>query len=194
MTWLDITLIVFFVLCMAIGARVGSLWTAACLIGGFLGAFLVEYYALPLAEMIGGFMGAKYVASTLLFLGGVFLALVPGWILSKLAAAVFLKIFDSMFGLLTGFLSGFIALTLLFLLVLPRTPSVEKSQPWRKSKLVKPLHHGIEDFFSDSRFHKNSVTDQIKDDFMKDVSPALENTGKAISDTAGTIAHKFKKK
>jgi uncharacterized membrane protein required for colicin V production len=134
------------------------------------------------------------VASAVLFIGGVLAALLPGWILSRLSAAFFLGIFDSIFGLLTGLLSGFIALTLIFLWVLPHAPRIEKSPAWKKSRFVKPLHHAVEDFFSDGRFQKTSVTVQLKNDFVKDVSPALEKTGKAISNTAGALVDKIKKK
>lgn len=194
MTWLDITLIVVMLLFLALGARMGSLWTGACLIGGFFGAFLVEYYALPVSEMLGGFTGAKTVAGFLLFTGGVVIALVPGWALSRLSHAMFLGFIDSVFGIITGLLAGLVAVTLAILFILPHAPSVEKSKAWKKSVLVKPLHHFIEDLFNDSRFQKKSATEQLKDDFVKEFKPAMEETGENIKDTADDLIKKIKKK
>ncbi len=180
MTWVDVSLIVVLLCFVALGARMGSLWTGACLIGGFFGAFLVEYYTLPVSEMIGGFTGARLVSGALLFAGGVVVALVPGWVLSRLMSAFFLGIFDSIVGLLAGALTGLVAVTLFFMFVLPHAPSIEKSKAWRKSKIVKPMHHMIEDFFNDRRFRKGSTVDQLKKDFAHEVEPVIEETGSKV--------------
>lgn len=190
MTWLDIALIVVMVIFIALGARMGSLWTGACLIGGFFGALLVEIYTLPASEMIGGFTGARLLAGALLFAGGVVVALVPGWVLSRLVSAVFLGFFDSVVGLLAGALTGIVAITLLFLFVLPHAPRVEKSPAWKQSKLVKPLHHMIEDFFNDRRFRRGSTIEQLRKDLVKDVRPVMEETG----DQVKSAFKKIKKK
>lgn len=187
MTWLDITLIVIMVVFMALGARMGSIWTGACWIGGFFGAFLVEYYTLPVAEMMGGFPGARLLAGALLFIGGVVIALVPGWTLSRLVSVVFLGVFDSIVGLLAGVLSGLVLISLIFFFILPHVPSIEKSRAWKKSMLVKPLHHGIEDVFNDSRFRKGSTTEQLKDDLVKDITPVIQRTGKSLESTLKKI-------
>lgn len=194
MTWLDITLIIVMVVFVALGARMGSLWTAACLIGGFFGAFLVEYYALPASAMMGGFPGARLVAGTLLFIGGVVVAIVPGWALSRLTAAFLLGIVDGVFGLLAGLLAGIVAVTLAMLFVLPHAPSIEKSKAWKKSAIVKPFHHFIEDVFNDSHFRRESTTAQLKEDFVKDFSPALESTQKSIKETTDSLVEKIKKR
>jgi uncharacterized membrane protein required for colicin V production len=194
MTWIDITLIVVLLVFVAVGARLGSLWTGACLIGGFFGAFLVEYYTLPVSEMFGNFTGAHWLAATLLFVGGVVIALVPGWALSRLTAAVFLGFFDSFFGIITGLLAGLVAVSLAFLILLPHAPKIEQSKAWRKSMLAKPLHKTIENFFSDERFHRESTAEQLKDDFVKDFSPALEKTEKSIITTTDNLVKKIKKK
>lgn len=187
MTWVDIAFILFMISFVAIGARMGSMWTGACLIGGFFGAFLVEYYTLPVSEMIGGFAGARLAAGALLFAGGLVTALVPGWMLGRLMSAVFMGFFDSVAGLLAGFLAGIAAITMVFFFALPHAPSIERSAAWRKSKIVKPLHHMIEDFFNDRRFREGSTVDQLKDDFMKDVRPAIEETGESIKTTIKKI-------
>ncbi len=194
MSWIDVVAIVLVIVFVALGARMGSLWIGACLIGGFFGAFLVEYYQLPVSEMIGGFPGARLVAGLLLFVGGIVIALVPGWALTKLTHAMFLGVVDSIVGLFTGFLAGVVAIALMLLFVVPRFPSIEKSAPWKKSVVIKPLHNFLEDLFSDSRFQKTSATEQFKDDFVKDFKPAIEETQKSIEHTANTVAKKFKKK
>lgn len=194
MTWLDAVLVIVLIVFMALGARLGSLWTAACMIGGFLGAFLVEYYALPMSQMIGGFHGSEWVSAALLFFGGVVVALAPGWVLSRLMAAVFLGFFDTVFGVVTGLLAGLVAVSLAFFLALPRAPKIEKSAAWKKSLLVRPLHRFIENTFSDERFRKDSVTDQLKDDFVKDFSPVLEKTEESIKKNTDSLIKKVKKK
>ncbi|MCG3204514.1 MAG: hypothetical protein KCHDKBKB_01229 [Elusimicrobia bacterium] len=187
MTWLDITLVVVLLVFIALGARVGSIWMGVCLMGGFFGAFLVEYYALPAAEWMGGFSGAKLLASVLLFVGGVTIALVPGWVISRLVSAVFLGVFDSVAGLLTGALAGLVCVSLVFFFLIPHFPQIEKGKVWKRSKLVRPLYHAIEDFFNDTRFRRGSTTDQLTDEFMKDVTPVLEKTGKKIGSTLKNI-------
>lgn len=194
MTWLDITLILVLLCFVALGARLGSVWTGACVIGGFFGAYLVEYYTLPVSEMMGGFSGARLLSGALLFIGGVVIALVPGWALSRLMSAFFLGIFDSIVGLAAGALAGLVAVTLFFMLVLPHVPSIEKSKAWRKSRVVKPMHHMIEDFFNDRRFRKGSTVDQLKDDFTRDIEPAIENTGEKVKDTVQSVTKTVKKK
>ena len=187
MTWIDIALIVILVLFVALGARMGSIWTGACLLGGFLGAFLVETYTLPLAEMLGGFAGARVLAGLMLFVGGVAVLALPGLIISRLASAFFLGIFDSVVGLFSGLLAGLLLVTVIFFSILPRFPSIETSRPWKKSVLVKPFHKFVEDVFNNSRFKKESTTDQLKIEFIEDVSPVLEDAGKKIKSTIKNI-------
>ena len=59
------------------GAKFGSIWTAACLAGGFLGAYLADYYTLPVASLIGNFYGSAVVAKIIIFVGSVMVVLIP---------------------------------------------------------------------------------------------------------------------
>ena len=122
------------------GAKMGSIWTGACLMGGFLGAYLADTYYLSVIPMMGNVPYAKYIAVAALFLSGVAVLLVPGWLISKIVRGFFLGIVDSLFGFVTGALAGLVALSLVFLLVLPHFPRIEKKPVWTSSHLVKPLH------------------------------------------------------
>lgn len=144
MTWPDWSLIAVLVLFLAVGARLGSLWTAACLGGGFLGALLADIYALPVAGWLGGFRGSDWLASAALFSAGAVAILVPGWILSKICKGLFLGAVDSLFGLFTGGVAAVLAVAVILLAVMPFAPKVESTRGWRGSKLVRPLQRTLE--------------------------------------------------
>ncbi len=144
MTWPDWTLIATLVLFLAIGARLGSLWTAACLGAGFFGAFLADTYALPASSYIGSYAGADWMAAAVLFAAGAVAFLVPGLLLSKVCDGILLGVVDSLFGLFTGAVAGVLAVAVLLLAVMPFVPSVEATRAWRGSSLVMPLHGYLE--------------------------------------------------
>jgi len=144
MTWLDWTLIAVLALFFAVGARLGSLWTAACLGAGFLGALLADVYALPLSSFIGRFAGANTIAAAALFVAGAAAILIPGLFLSRLCKGLILGVADSVFGLLTGGAAGFIALSILLLVVVPFFPSIERMSAWRGSEIVRPTQVRLE--------------------------------------------------
>lgn len=144
MTWPDWTLIGTMVLFLAVGARLGSLWTASCLGAGFFGALLADTYALPVSAYLGSFAGADWVAAAVLFAAGAVALLVPGLFLSKLCEGILLGVVDSAFGLVTGAVAGVLAVAVLLLAVVPFVPSVEASRAWRGSELVRPLHLSLE--------------------------------------------------
>lgn len=194
MTWMDIALLIVFVVFIAVGAKMGSLWTGACLIGGFLGGFLVDYYTMPVSQMMGNIPAPEKVAGAALFLSGMGIALLPGWILSRLSSGLILGVVDSVFGLVTGTLAGLIAVTLIFLFVLPHAPRVEKNKAWRNSLVVKPLHHFIEDIFNDAHFQRESAMSDFKDDFVKDFTPVMKSAEKTIKSASDNLVKKIKKK
>src|SRR4051812_10277642 len=99
MTWPDWTLIVTMLLFLAVGARLGSLWTASCLGAGFLGAYLADTYAVSASAYLGRFAGADWMAAAVLFAAGAVVILVPGLLLSKICEGIFLGVVDSAFGL-----------------------------------------------------------------------------------------------
>src|ERR1051325_4412792 len=101
MTWPDVLLIVVWFIFLALGARLGSVFTGACVLGGFFGAALVDYYALPMGSLMGGFTGSTALAAILLYIGGVAAILIPGLILSRISSALFLGLIDGTFGILT---------------------------------------------------------------------------------------------
>ena len=152
MTWLDIALVFVVFTFLAAGARVGSLWTAACLAGGFLGAMLADLYALPLASQIGSFPGAVGVAGAALFLVGAAAALLPGLLLSRIFVGVLLGVADSAFGIVTGAVAGVLAIAALLLIVVPLSPHVESTRAWKRSAIVRPLHGALEEVFQSPRF------------------------------------------
>src|SRR4051794_26755256 len=113
MTWLDWSFIAVLILFLAIGARLGSLWTAACLGAGFFGALLADLYSLPVAGWLGGFRGSDWVAAAALFAAAAVVVLIPGWILSRVTHEMFLGIVDSIFGLFTGAVAALLAVAVI---------------------------------------------------------------------------------
>ena len=192
MTWLDITFIVIWVGFLAVGARLGSLWTGACVGGGFLGAFLADYYALPLSEFLGGWAGSSIIATLLLFLLGLAVILIPGWFLSRVSGLLFLGILDSGIGLLTGALTGLVAISLILLYVPPRLPKIEKARAWKKSKVVRPYHALLEDMFNVPHFRPSSIGKKIKKETVKKVKPAASKAAKKIQKAAGDFVEDLK--
>jgi len=191
MTWLDITLLVVAVLFLAVGAKFGSLWTSACLLGGFLGAFLVDYYALPLAGLLGQFPGSPWVAAALLFTAGLVAAMVPGYILSRLFSGAILGLLDSALGLLTGAWAAFVAITLFMLFVGPYFPSLESTRAWKRSEIVRPLHLVVENLFSDSHFSSPGFRLALRKGAGETVAEDALRTGNRIKQLAQSVEHKF---
>jgi uncharacterized membrane protein required for colicin V production len=154
MTWPDIALLTTLVLFLAVGARLGSLWTASCLAGGFAGACLADMYALSLAGTMMKFPGATFLAGTVLFLAGAAAMIVPGILLSRVFEGLILGVADSAFGLVTGAVAGSLLVTMVLLVVVPMAPRVESSRAWKKSSMVRPLHRTLEDFFQSPKFRR----------------------------------------
>jgi uncharacterized membrane protein required for colicin V production len=193
MTWLDIIVLIIWVAFLAIGARMGSLWTAGCLIGGFFAAYLVDMYAIAVAGMMGNFNGAVVVAAILLYAGGLLVFALPAWFLSKLLSSVFLGIVDSGFGLVTGAFVAVITTALALLVVVPHTPRVEKTKVWKQSKVVAPFHRTLEEFFDQPTFRPGFLTEKLKDSALESVEPIAENATEKIKDVSGDLVDKIKK-
>lgn len=193
MSWLDGVFIILLVLFIVIGARLGSLWIGACLIGGFLGGFLVDSYMLPVSGMMGHFPGSKYVAAVLLFAGGLLIALVPGYLLSRIGD-LFLGFLDHFFGLLAGLLAGLSLAAIFLMLALPRLPKLSRSDGWRHSSVLRPYHHFLQDIFNRGRPLTSTSLDDIKSHFVADFEPTLEKAQETIDRTKKTIVKKVKKK
>jgi uncharacterized membrane protein required for colicin V production len=136
---------------LALGARMGSVWSVACLAGGFLGSFFADSYGIAARAYIGHFPGSPWVAGALLYAAGLLLALVPGFLLRSLTSALFLGVVDGICGLATGAIAFFFTVVLFILLVLPRYPSLESSQAWKKSKMIPPLRTGVDKLFPGRR-------------------------------------------
>lgn len=192
MTWLDITFIIIWLIFIAVGARLGSLWTGSCVLGGFLGSFLADIYAHPMSEFIGGFPGSAAVSALLLFLVGLVVVLLPGWLLSRVGSVLFLGVVDSAFGLLTGALVGLVAIGLVLLLLVPFVPRVEKGKAWKKSMLVKPYHSLLEDLFVHSRWDARRLKKKLQ---VKKAKKMVNKSGRALKEwkeTAGDLMDELK--
>src|SRR5690348_6556024 len=122
MTWIDWTLIVAFLIFISAGAKLGSVWTSACIAGGFLGSYLADTYAPAVGSMMGGFWGASALATAGLYLAGVVALLLPGWLLSKAMSGLFLGFVDGVFGIATGLIAGLVCIALFFLAFVPLFP------------------------------------------------------------------------
>jgi uncharacterized membrane protein required for colicin V production len=193
MTWIDISLLVVWVLFIAVGARLGSLWTAGCLIGGFFGAFIADYYAIPLSDMMGGFAGSQAVAGVLLFVAGVVAGLIPGWFLDKLSAAFLMGIMNSFFGLLSGFLAGFLAISLLLLWTVQTYSEIEEFRAWRKSTIAKPMYDALEHHFETHGFQTISFSKMVKRETRKRIEPLTEKVEEKAKDLSHDVVDRLKK-
>lgn len=143
MTWIDISAIVILVIFMGVGARLGSLWLGACLIGGFAGAYISDIYALPFSQMLPSVASTPNMARIFLYFASLVIVLVLGYLLSRLSSALFLGIFDSAIGLVVGAFVGSVAIFLTILFIFPTMPQVEKNKAWKNSSLVRPLYERL---------------------------------------------------
>jgi uncharacterized membrane protein required for colicin V production len=145
-------------------------------------------------EMMGNFAGAKFVASAGLFLAGVVVAVVPGWIVSKMAGAFCVGGFDKLLGIFMGLIAGLIAITLAFMVALPHFPRMERSAAWRDSKFARPLCNALEHFFSHPSKHRASITQELKEGITDQVTPIVQKTPGAVRETANGVEHTVAKK
>ncbi len=175
MNWVDVVFIVFLIIFIAVGARMGSVWAIACMVGGFLGSYLVDTYALSLTAIMGSFVGARVLSVMVLYLGGFLVAAIPGWVLSKLTAAV-LGLVDSLLGLIAGALCGFVLIAVTLLYVLPLFPSIERTPAWKKSKIIRPFDEYLEDHL----IHKHLRIGKIP--LAKEAAKAGETIADAVHD------------
>ncbi len=194
MTGVDILLIVVLIVFTLLGLKHGSVWIVSCLVGGFIGAFLVEYYQMPVAEMMGDFAGAKWVAGIGLFFMGLLIAIIPGWIVSRLAGMFCVGALDKILGVAAGLLAGLIAVTLAFMIVLPRFPKFERSSSWRQSKIMRPLCERLEDFFSHPGRRRATITQELKDGITEEVTPIVTKTTDSLKHSADQVETTVSKK
>lgn len=183
MTWADGLLILFFLVCLGMGARVGSLWIGACLMAGFVGAFVADMYTAPVTGYVGGIMRNETLTTVVLFSAGCSLLLLPGWLLSRFATGPFLGFIDGAFGLIAGAFAGACAITVILLILVPTLPTIEKSPVWKKSSLVRPLQKSLEGIFIHERFQKSSK-----------IAPASKEVGMEIKEVAHDLIKEIKKR
>ncbi len=192
MTWLDVALLIFLALFLAVGARLGSLWTASCLAGGFVGAFLADMYSLSFASYIKAVPGSAFLAGAILFVVGAAMIMVPGIALSSLFEGVFLGVIDSAFGLFTGAMAGILAVTAFLLVAVPAAPKIETLKAWKKSAVVKPLHHSLEQMFQSPRFRRNLSGLGAARIAISELKPLSEKAGEKIKDVAEKAVDRVK--
>ncbi len=193
MTWIDAIILLIWIVFIIVGTRMGSLWTAGCLIGGFAGAFLADYYAVPVSEMIGGFAGSQAIAAVLLFVLGVIAGMIPGWILDKLSAAFLMGIVNSFFGLVTGLLAGLVAISLILLWTVQNYEEIEEYRAWRRSSVAKPLHAALENHFESHGFKSVSFSKMIKKQAGKRIEPLADKATQKAKDLSDNVVDRLKK-
>lgn len=169
MTSFDVMALVLLAVCCGLGARLGSVWVAASLAAGFTGSFLVDYYALPLSSMIGGFPGSIILSGVVLYVAALAVYLIPGHLLSKVEG-VLLGVFDGIFGFFAGAAAGFCALLVILLYVVPHLSRIEERRAWKDSGLVRPLYAYVESAINDPHFQFQSAGEDIKDEALKKVN------------------------
>ena len=182
MTWIDIALIVLLLVFMGAGARLGSLWTGACLVGGFLAMMLADTYALPLAGFMGPVPGAHLIAAVALYAAGLAVALVPGWLLTRVTSALFLGLVNAVFGLFTGAFAGCLAAGLLLLFLVPAVPRLQKEDAWKKSVLARPLEETLEATFNKPVFRPSDVRKRVAKEGRRAVAPVTKKAREAFDD------------
>ena len=151
MTWLDVLLLAALVAFLAMGARLGSVWIAACVGGGFAGAFLADVYAHSFAGFLAPAPAPALLAGILLFSAGVGAFLLPGWFLSRVIHGIFLGVADGIVGFATGGVIGVAAIVLVLLLAVPTFPSIERSRAWKESLAARRLYAAAEAVLSGER-------------------------------------------
>jgi uncharacterized membrane protein required for colicin V production len=191
-TLLDIALIMILVIFFSMGARAGSVWVAGCLAAGLIGACLVDYYALSFGTHLGGFPGATFIAGFLIYGITLLIVLLPSLFLSNLSSGFILGLIDGAFGLLAGGLSGLCAVTLFFLIFVPRLHSLEASQSWNKSLLVKPIYRYVEKTFNGPHFGPISGGDVAREELVGALAPAANFAEERVKTAASKIVHKIK--
>ncbi len=192
MTWLDWALIGVLVIFVGAGAKVGSLWTSACIAGGFVGFYLADTYAPAIGSLLGRFWGASFVAGVGLYLAGVSGLLVIGWVLGKVVGGLFLGFFDGLFGVVTGLVAGFFLVTLVLLILIPTFPRFESTPAWRGSVLVRPLERILENWFSAIRISKPSLS-TVSRPLVRGVEKAADHVEDSIKATAHRAVSAVKK-
>ena len=186
MTWIDWSLIIVLVAFLAAGARLGSIWTSACLCAGFASALAADTYGLALADRMGTFSGADLLAYALLFVLSAALVLGTGWFLSRLCKGLMLGVLDAAFGLLTGAAAGLLTVSVALLILVPFLPSMESTAAWRRSTLTRPLYRQVEEFLETPRFARH------RRPRLEPIAEVREKAAETITDVAGKIAHRVK--
>jgi uncharacterized membrane protein required for colicin V production len=187
MTWLDIVLVLIALSFLALGARLGSVWMAACFIGGFFGAFVADVYGIPLSGFMGGFAGSEKIAVVILFALGLGLVLLPGYLLSRITSKIFLGLFDTFFGLMAGGVAGLCAVATILVVLVAKVPKVEAAPYWRQSHVARPLHQRVEDAFNNRHLRRRSLSQSLKDSAVDALTPMAENATEKVKDAADSL-------
>lgn len=182
MTWLDLLIIAVFIFFVVIGARMGSLWTGACVVGGFFGAALVDIYSLSLSSMMGGFPGSLVLAALALYAGGVAAILIPGAVISQIGSAFLLNIIDGAFGLLTGAFAALLLISVSLLAASPFVPHMESQPAYKRSMLAKPLKRTLDEILSHARFRSTVAQRKIKSEAEEKISDLSRDITDKVKD------------
>ncbi len=177
MTWLDWSAIATLILFGAVGARLGSLWLGACVIGGFLGASLADTYSPAVAEYLGRWSWHYGVAWFIVFIVGLGLILGLGYLLSRGGSFIFAGVVDGIAGLVVGVVAGLAVVVLSVSFLSPFFPRVQHTAVWKNSRVVKPMSQWVESFFEKGflkKIHMNADwREKIEEsiDELKSLSP-----------------------
>lgn len=192
MTWLDAALIVLMVLFLAVGARMGSLWMSSCLAGGFFGAFLADMYSLSVAGYLKALPGSAFLAGAVLFIVGAGIMIIPGILLSGLFEGIILGVIDGAFGLVAGAVAGILAITIFLLVFVPAAPKIESTRAWKNSRIMRPLHHSLEQMFQSPRFSRSLSGLGAARVAVGELAPLTERAGATIKNAAEKAVQRVK--
>ena len=98
-------------------------------------------------------------------------------------------------GILGGFkgaMAGILAVTAFLLVAVPAAPKIETLAAWKKSKVVKPLHHSLEQMFQSPRFRRNLSGLGAASVAISELRPLTEKAGEKIKDVAEKAVDRVK--
>lgn len=139
MTWLDISIVVAFLIFIGIGFRVGSIWIGACFLAGFFAAAVVDTYTFSLAGFLGHWPGAHLVSRLFLYALVILIILGPVYLMKKFKVLLVVGFFDHMLGVFLGALSGVILVATILLWSFNRWPELEQNKAYAESLIAKPM-------------------------------------------------------
>jgi len=182
MSWIDFAFIFVWLVFIGMGFRLGGIWVGSCIFGGFFGAHLADYYALPLAEHVGHFPAVTFLSGSFLFLIGLGVVLLAGYLIQKSSRIFFLGIFDRVVGGCTGALVGLTVLSIAVLSLTASNPKWEGSKSWKKSIIARPYKSLLQKAFELRNERVAVLGRKLSDKAIQTVKPIANKVIDKVAD------------